>query len=513
MAFKIEIVNNALSVTNTISTEIELFQPTSFTWYEEDSLKSGFVKFYGITDQINKDTNKYEYNKVGNSFAGYPIAECIDSTDTPFTDETFRTFTSDNLGKSNGGSTPVTTLDFQIIVTQSNHATTLGGIIDSTKEYFLDGVIDMGSNQITVPVGGINIKGYDFNISGLTSSEDNYTMFVSESIEIGSGDFLGQDYFIEVSGANSKVYEIYDSTGFNAFEFQRINYINCTSLGDIYDYRQGLENGTGRFGGSPSLTLHGVWLGGYRITTSIVRGLAGTMTEPLFKEGLLFQMNSRFLTDINVDLPTLAPLLDFQPLNFPNPGTLQLQGCEVTRDGNYNAGDSNLTPNVDKKDLCSYWKGNNGLPNTFVGGTITVTSEELTVVGAGSTWYTLEGIFTGSGLEHFTASADGKLIHDGNSPREFEVTADLTLDSNPNNEIAVRWQKWDNSLSMFTPLTYTERVRPVNSLVGGRDVAFFTLIFGGILDQGDYLQLQAKNNSGNSNITMENSSFFRVQER
>ena len=55
----------------------------------------------------------------------------------------------------------------------------------------------------------------------------------------------------------------------NAFEFTRVNYINCTSLGDIYDYRQGLESGTGRFGGSPSLTLHGVWVGGYRITTSV----------------------------------------------------------------------------------------------------------------------------------------------------------------------------------------------------------------------------------------------------
>jgi hypothetical protein len=404
-------------------------------------------------------------------------------------------------------------LNGRIVVTQSNVATTLGGVIDSTKEYFLDGIIDLGTTQITIPVTGISIKGYSFDLSGLISSEDNYTMFISESIAIGSGNVLGSDYLITVSGANSKVYELYDATGFNAFEFTRINYIDCTSLGDIYEYRQGLETGTGRFGGSPSLTLHGIWLGGYRITTSIVRSLDSGMTEPLFKEGILFQMNSRFLTDINVDLPASASLLDFQLINFPNPSTLQLQGCEVTRNGVYKAGDSNLTPNVTKKDLCSYWKGNNGLPNTFIGGTTTVTSEELTVVSAGSTWYTLEGIFTGSGLEHFTASADGKLTHTGNSPREFEITADLTLDSNPNNELAVRWQKWDDSLSAFTPLTYTERVRQVNSLVGGRDVAFFTLIFGGILDQGDYIQLQAKNNSGNSDITMENSSFFRIQER
>jgi len=392
-------------------------------------------------------------------------------------------------------------------------ASDLSGVIDSTKEYFLDGIIDMGSNEITVPVGGINIKGYDFNISGLTSSASNYVMFKSESLTVKSGDVLGADYLISVTGTNSKVYELYSTTGNEAFEFERINYNNCTSLGDLYDYRQGLESGTGRFGGSPTLTLHGLWAGGYRITTSIVRGLSGTMTDPLFKEGTLFQMNSRFLSDINCDLPALAPLLDFQPVNFPNPSTLQLQGCEITRDGIYKAGDSNLTPNVDKKDLCSSWKGNNGLQNTFVGGTTSVTSEELTVVSAGSTWYTIEGVFTGNGLEHFSASADGKLTHNGNSPREFQLTASITLESSPNNELAVRWQKWDDSASAFTPLTYTESIRPVNSLVGGRDVAFFTLIFGGILDQNDYIQLQVKNNTGNNNVTMESGSFFRLEER
>ena len=145
-------------------------------------------------------------------------------------------------------------LENRIVVNQSNVATTLGGVIDSTKEYFIDGSIDMGTIQITVPTTGLSLKGYNFEVSGLFSSEDNYTMFISESaIAIGSGNLIGQDYDIKVSGLNSKVYELYDSNGFNAFEFSRINYSDCTSLGDIYDYRQGLETGTGRFGGSPSL--------------------------------------------------------------------------------------------------------------------------------------------------------------------------------------------------------------------------------------------------------------------
>ena len=397
-----------------------------------------------------------------------------------------------------------------IIVKQ---ASDLSGVLDSTKTYRLDGIINMGSQSITVPTTGLTIIGDSFDVSGLVSTDDAYTMFVSESIVIGSGNLLMQDLKITTSGAGSKVYELYDATGFNAFELMRVNYIDCTSLGDIYEYRQGLEDGTGRFGGSPSLTLHGIWLGGYRITTSIVRSLAGTMTEPLFKEGTLFQMNSRFLTDINVDLPTLAALLDFQPINFPNASTLQLKGCEITRDGAYTSGDANITPNITNADLASYWKSNNGISNTFVGGVTSVISEETTVVVAGSTYYDLEGVFLGTGLQHFSASADGKLTHLGTTPTEYEINASLILESTANNDLTVRFRKWDNSAASFIDLDYTEQTRQVNNLQGGRDVANFTIVVGGSLDENDYFQLQVKNNSGNNDVVAEVNSFFRVQER
>ena len=96
----------------------------------------------------------------------------------------------DALEQQVGGLEP---LEKIIFCTQANKDTTLGGVIDSTKEYFLDGIIDMGTTQITVPTTGMTIRGYSFDLSGLTSSEDNYTMFISESIAIGSGNLLGFD--------------------------------------------------------------------------------------------------------------------------------------------------------------------------------------------------------------------------------------------------------------------------------------------------------------------------------
>jgi len=404
-------------------------------------------------------------------------------------------------------------LDNIIVVNQGNVSTTLGGIIDSNKEYFLDGIIDLGTTQITVPPTGITIRGYSFDISGLISSEDNYTMFISESIAIGSGNVLGSDYLISATGAASKVYELYDATGFNAFEFQRINYNDCTSLGDIYDYRQGLETGTGRFGGSPSLTLHGLWRGGFRITTSIVRGLAGTMTEPLFKEGVLFQMNSRFLTDINVDLPTLAPLLDFQPVNFPNDSTLQLQACLVTRDGASSPFDTNITPNVSEKDLCSIWKSNIGLNNTFVGGTIVTVSEVETTISTVNVWETLVSTTILSNPQHMDSPSNGQLRNLGTTPREFEISANLNVDGGSNDDLEVRFVRYDNLTSTNIPLDYTIQKRPVNNFTGGRDVAFFVLSVGALLDVNDYLFIEVRNTTDTSNVTLESGSFFRIQER
>jgi len=398
----------------------------------------------------------------------------------------------------------------RIIVTQANKDTILGGVIDSTKEYFLDGIIDMGSTQITVPPTGMTISGLSFDISGLTSSEDNYTMFISESIGIGSGNLLGADYFISVLGAGSKVYELYDATGFNAFEFSRINYIDCTDLGDIYDYRQGLEDGTGRFGGSPSLTLHGLWRGGYRITTSIVRSLAGTMTKPLFKEGTLFQMNSRFLTDINCDLPTLAPFCDFQTINFINPSTVQVKGAIISRDGGFNADDTNIFPNLLASDLPCDWDNNIGIPNTFVGGALNNETEVQTVIVTQGEAVDLNGTFTAVDLQHFDSPANGRLRHIGINPREFTVNWDFLIDGKDNDNYELFLIKIDTQANVTVEYA---QVRTVNNFQGGRDVGIWSGQTSVILNQNDLIFWQIANLLDNDNCTLEQDSTWSVKER
>ncbi|MDB4442332.1 hypothetical protein N9219_02815 [bacterium] len=381
--------------------------------------------------------------------------------------------------------------------------------IDSTKEYFLDGIIDMGTTSLVVPTTGITLRGHSFDLSGLISSEDNAILIKSESAVIGSGNVLGADFYMSVTGAGAKVFELYDATGFNAFEFARINFIDCTSLGDIYDYRQGLEEGSGRFGGSPSLTLHGLWRGGYRVTTSIVRSLAGTMTEPLFKAGTLFQMNSRFLTDINCDLPTLAPFCDFITADFPNPSTVQIKGAIFSRDGAFDATDSNIFSNLDASDLACDWDGNIGIPNTFVGGESVTTAEVTTTISGANTITDLAGTYTASNLQHFDAPANGQLRHVGINPREYTVTFDFVMEGGANDDYKLHLYKFDGTSSS----SVYNMTRVINNNQGGRDVAYFTGQTFVTLEQNQYVFWRVENLNDSSNCTLELDSAWSAKER
>tara|TARA_R110000822_G_scaffold300807_1_gene424335 strand:+ start:1943 stop:3283 length:1341 start_codon:yes stop_codon:yes gene_type:complete len=399
-----------------------------------------------------------------------------------------------------------------IVVNQANVATTLGGVIDSTKQYFIDGIIDLGAISITVPPTGMTLKGYSFDISGLTSSENNYTMFVSAGTGggNGSGNLLGENFYISVTGTGSKVYNLYDDTGFNAIEFVRINYNDCTSLGSMHNYRQGLENGSGRFGGSPSLTLEGLWRGGFRITTSIVRSLSASMTEPLFKEGASFQMNSRFLTDINCDLPALAAFTDFTPANFPNPSTIQFKGVILTRGGVADSTDSNLTPFLSASDLQSDWDNNIGLSNTFIGGVSTVTTEVLTTITTIDVPVTLAGVFTASDLVHFSSPANGQLQHNGSDPKEYIGFFSFVIAGNSGDVIELQAIKQLANLSFVQVGSQT---RVINNLQGVRDVAYFNGQKTFSLGLDELVFWRVVNRTGTSDVTAELDSSWAVYER
>lgn len=382
------------------------------------------------------------------------------------------------------------------------------GVISDTVEYFLDGIIDMGSTSIEIPAGGIYITGYNFDLSGLISTANGYTLFTSPVG--GSGNVLFDNFHVDISGTASQVYALVSDTGNEAIEVDRINYNNCSSLGEIDNYRQGLETGTGRFGGTPNLILSGAWSGGYFINTSIVRGLIDG-SYALYEEGTAFVMQSRFRSNQNVDLNTTVAFADFVPANFANPNTFQLSECIITRNGVSDASDATIIPNISSSDIASMWRTNNGITNTFVGGETNITAEATTTISVANTFVDIAGTYTASALSHFDSPASGQLRHLADNPQEYKVFITGSLVSTASDEVSIKVVVWDDSASGF--VDYKTRTKVVNNLSGGRNVAFFAFTDNIILDTNDYVKFQCANVAATNNITAELDTEFSVEER
>ena len=378
------------------------------------------------------------------------------------------------------------------------------GVVDSTKVYYIDGVIDMGSTSIEVPATGISLHGSTFDVSQLISSEDNYTMFTSPGG--GSGNVLMHDMSITTSGTSSQVFGLTDATGFNAIEIEAVNFNNCTSLGSLTEYRQGLETGTGRFGGSPELEFIGAWVGGYRIDTSIT--ISVTIPTALFKAGAGFAFSGRVKIGMNTDLPATGAFIDFSASNIVNDESLELSSCRITRNGAIDAADTTLYPNIDHNSVKSIWSDNVGVPNTvkYIKGNCT--AEVETTVSVIDTYYPLLGTFTVETESHFDMPANGEFrLLSGNGT--YQLAGDLTIDGSANNVIDVRITKSSDDGSTW-PTEVTHIRRQINSLVGGRDVAFFPINFIVTLVAGDRVRLEVENKSGTGNVTMELDSYLIV---
>tara|TARA_R110002049_G_scaffold154518_2_gene319022 strand:+ start:791 stop:1360 length:570 start_codon:yes stop_codon:yes gene_type:complete len=126
----------------------------------------------------------------------------------------------------------------RILVTQENYLERLGGDIDVDATYIIRGSVDIGSLEIEVPLTGIRMSRELHNVeSKIYSTQDNYTMFKSQSQEIGSGDIRLDNITITTSGVDSQVYSLYDANYNYAIENYRVNYEDCTSIGKVYDYR------------------------------------------------------------------------------------------------------------------------------------------------------------------------------------------------------------------------------------------------------------------------------------
>jgi len=397
--------------------------------------------------------------------------------------------------------TALNSISSQKIVKQ---ASDLSGTLDSTITYFIDGIIDMGSQTIEVPASGLSLSGATFDVSQLISSAGAYTMFTSPVG--GSGNLVLKDLAVSTSGAGSSVFGLTDTNGLSAIEIKVVNFNDCTSLGYLDGYRQGLESGTGRFGGTPELEFRNTWIGGYRTETTIARAMNNFTS--LFKAGAGFTFDGRVILGMNCDLPTSGAFCDFAPANINNDESLQIANARITRNGVLNSSDTTKHPNIDHTNVKSLWSNNTGMPNTTKYIKSSITAEVTTTISVVDTYYPLLGTFNVDTSSHLSMPSNGEFeLLSGNG--SYQIVGDFVIEGGANDVLDMRVTK-----STDGGITYPEEIthisRQVNSLVGGRDVAFFPLNLIATLKEGDRVRLEIENKSGTANVTAEIDSYFII---
>lgn len=382
----------------------------------------------------------------------------------------------------------------------------LAGTLDSSLVYTIDGVIDMTGTGITIniPDGGLQIRGEGALVSRIICTDPNYTLFT------GGGSLNMRRTSVIINGTNSQVFNLEATIGTESIELREVRFVFCSSLGQIDSYNQGFEDSTVRFGGSPTLQLSGPW-NGWFIQSAVITSLAAGMTTPIFQEGTGLLFSSTFTATMNCDLPSSAPLCDFDSSNFTDESSFRLNNCTITRNTLVSPSDGNILPNITADELEAYHKGNVGIYNTYPGGVLVLTAAAATIIPLVSVYYPINGTFILMDESHFNSPVPNSIGHEGNSPNEYLLSADLILEGKANDSISVRLLIWDSSVSSASVLT--ERTAVINNFSGGEDRAYMYIVEALELFAGDYVYMEVRNNTGTSSITLLEDSFIKINER
>lgn len=358
---------------------------------------------------------------------------------------------------------------------------------------------------INIPDSGVSITSLGPEVVTISGSDNNYSLFrYSDSY---SGTLALSHVNISITGTNSRVYDLDNKGNSGSIESDFVNYTGCTSLGRIGNYRQGLEFNNGRFQGTPDLELFGVW-DGYRISTSIVRNISNNTS--LFQAGTGLIFSGRFIIDINCDLPAIGSLINLSDANITNDESLLFKDAFITRQGVINALDTQISPNISEDSIKSKWSANTGIKNTQKYIKINNTVEIETVIAAVDTYVPINGTFVVNQSSHFDSPSNGQIrLLSGFG--EYAVSGDLVVDGTQNVELDVRVTKSeDDGLTFNTEVNHIKRV--VNSLSGGRDVAFFPIDFIVDLNKNDRLRIEIENKVNSTNVTIEIDSYLIVSQ-
>lgn len=379
----------------------------------------------------------------------------------------------------------------------------LSGQIDSSVLYLIDGDVDMGADQIKVPEGGIVIHGLDFNVSSLTTSEDNHTLFIVDPAGAYSGDVIMRDMAVTVSGTNSQVFDLDNDGNNNAVECTDFNFVNCTSLGELTAYRQGLWSEFAIVRCSDGLTMSGTWSGGFAILTAIVVSAGVPFNGTILKEGTSLVVNGSIRADLNaLQLGGSGAISDLQPSNITNDAEFRMSGVRCNPA-------ATPFPNMPSTSVKAVYSRCAGFRNTYIGGRWSVSSESGTSCSVADTYYKVGGASSYADLNHVSGTGDNLLTYLGED--EIGIRGDVTATfTAPNNaECVFSIRQWDESASGYIDLVETGQI----TAAGTSKPLTVPIHAFGDFNQDDRLELWVKIVGGTGTVTLKQGGLVSIEER
>lgn len=384
-------------------------------------------------------------------------------------------------------------------------ASQLSGTLLSSVAYMVDGHIDMGSTQITIPEGGLTILGVDFNISSLSSSENSYTMFISPGGGY-SGDFDLRNIQVTVSGTGSQLLDIDNDENGNAFECTDVNFVNCTSLGEMVAYRQGLWSRVGIIQCDDGLTMSGAWSGGFAILDSILVSAGVTFNGTILKEGTSLTVDGSIRSNMNaLQLGASGEISDIQPSNITNDAEFRMEGVRSNPS-------ATPFPNMPASNVKARFSRCVGFRNTYVGGYWKLTTESTTSIASANTPVKVAGTTTYEDLNWFSNTTDNALVFDGADQIGVVIHCDLAFTGGANDQINVILRHWVDSTSSFTDLAESGP-QTMNQGGGGNRAENIAIHAFCDLDENDRLEVWVENQSDSSNVTCKLGGLVSITER
>lgn len=380
-------------------------------------------------------------------------------------------------------------------------AAQLSGTLRSDVSYLIDGIIDMGSSQITVPQGGLTMHGLDLNISGLTTSETSHTLFIDDGVF--AGNLFLREMFVTVSGSGSQVFDLDNDGNGGAVECTEFNFVSCKSLGTLDAYRQGLWDGFALIACVDGLTMEGTWVGGFAILTSIVVSAGTAFTGTILKKGSALVVNGSIRSDMNaLQLDSAGAICDFAPANITNDTEFLMTGVRVNSS-------STSFPNMPASSVKARFIACTGTENTHIGGQWTISATATTTIASSNTPVKLAGTTTYIDLQHFTGTANNAITYIGTDTADIVISGVVPLTGTNNNVVNAIIRQWDNSASSYIDISQSGGV----TMNAGNRAEGVSLEGIAKLDTSDRIEVWVENQSSSANITADLGGLIHISER